>query len=196
MLTLPNLPHPERKVGKDADDNQEIRRWGEPPKFDFAPKNHWDIGEELDILDFARAAKIAGARFTVYRDAGARLERALINFMLDLHTRENGYKEMLPPALVNRASLDRHRAVAEIRRRSVSSCAGRLFSYPDGRSAADQPASRRVARTGAIADQVRRLYAVLSQRSGFLRQRRARVDPPASVQQSRDGEVQRAGNFL
>ncbi len=105
MLTLPNLPHPEVKVGKNAGDNQEVRRWGEPPKFDFAAKNHWDIGEELDILDFARAAKITGARFTVYRDAGARLERALINFMLDLHTRENGYREMLPPALVNRASL-------------------------------------------------------------------------------------------
>ena len=105
MLTLPSLPNPKVRVGKDAGDNQEMSRWGEPPKFEFAAKNHWDIGEELDILDFARAAKITGARFTVYRDAGARLERALINFMLDLHTRENGYKEMLPPALVNRASL-------------------------------------------------------------------------------------------
>ena len=105
MLTLPSLPNPSVKVGKNAGDNQEMRRWGEPPKFEFAAKNHWDIGEELDILDFARAAKITGARFTVYRDAGASLERALINFMLDLHTRENGYREMLPPALVNRASL-------------------------------------------------------------------------------------------
>jgi seryl-tRNA synthetase len=93
------------KVGKDERDNREVRRWGEPPKFGFAPKNHWDIGEELGILDFARAAKITGARFAVYRDAGAKLERALINFMLDLHTGENGYKEMLPPALVNRAAL-------------------------------------------------------------------------------------------
>jgi len=105
MLTLPNLPHASVKVGKDEHDNREVRRWGEPPKFGFAPKNHWDIGEELGILDFARAAKIAGARFAVYRDAGAKLERALINFMLDLHTGENGYKEMLPPALVNRAAL-------------------------------------------------------------------------------------------
>ena len=105
MLTLPNLPHASVKVGKDERDNREVRRWGEPPKFGFAPKNHWDIGEELGILDFARAAKIAGARFAVYRDAGAKLERALINFMLDLHTGENGYKEMLPPALVNRAAL-------------------------------------------------------------------------------------------
>lgn len=105
MLTLPNLPHASVKVGKDERDNREVRRWGEPPKFGFAPKNHWDIGEELGILDFARAAKITGARFAVYRDAGAKLERALINFMLDLHTGENGYKEMLPPALVNRAAL-------------------------------------------------------------------------------------------
>jgi seryl-tRNA synthetase len=105
MLSLPNLPHPSVPVGKSADENKEVRRWGEPPAFDFAPQNHWDLGEELGILDFARAAKIAGARFAVYRGAGARLERALINFMLDVHTRENGYQEMLPPALVNRASL-------------------------------------------------------------------------------------------
>ena len=105
MLTLPNLPNPGVPVGKNADDNKEIRRWGDLPKFDFEPKNHWDIGEELGILDFKRAAKIAGARFAVYRDAGARLERALINFMLDLHTQEHGYKEMIPPALVNRTAL-------------------------------------------------------------------------------------------
>jgi seryl-tRNA synthetase len=105
MLSLPNLPHESVRVGKSAEDNKEVRRWGEPQLFDFAPKNHWDIGEELGILDFARASKIAGARFAVYWDAGARLERALINFMLDIHTRENGYKEILPPALVNRASL-------------------------------------------------------------------------------------------
>jgi seryl-tRNA synthetase len=105
MLTIPNLPNPSVTVGKSEHDNKEVRRWGEPPKFAFEPKNHWDIGEELGILDFTRAAKIAGARFAVYRDAGAKLERALINFMLDLHTREHGYTEMLPPALVNRTAL-------------------------------------------------------------------------------------------
>ena len=105
MLTLPNLPNPSVKVGKSEHDNREVRRWGAPRKFDFEAKNHWDIGEELAILDFARAAKITGARFTVYRGAGAKLERALINFMLDLHTGENGYTEILPPALVNRTSL-------------------------------------------------------------------------------------------
>ncbi len=105
MLTVPNLPSPTVKIGRSEHDNREVRHWGDPPKFDFEAKNHWDIGEELAILDFERAAKITGARFTVYRGAGARLERALINFMLDLHSGENGYQEMLPPALVNRASL-------------------------------------------------------------------------------------------
>ena len=105
MLTLPNLPHASIRIGKNETENREVRRWGVPPGFDFTPKNHWDIGEELGILDFERAAKIAGARFAVYRGAGARLERALINFMLDLHTTENGYREMLPPALANRTSL-------------------------------------------------------------------------------------------
>jgi seryl-tRNA synthetase len=105
MLTLPNLPHGSVKIGNNESENREVRRWGEPPRFDFAAQNHWDIGEALGILDFERAAKITGARFTVYRGAGAKLERALINFMLDLHTGENGYQEMLPPALVNRTSL-------------------------------------------------------------------------------------------
>src|SRR5687767_1454958 len=89
MLTLPNLPHPSVKVGKNETENKEVRRWSEPPQFDFTAKNHWDIGEELGILDFERAAKIAGARFAVYRSAGARLERALINFMRsEEHTSE------------------------------------------------------------------------------------------------------------
>ncbi|HTN70822.1 MAG TPA: serine--tRNA ligase [Methylomirabilota bacterium] len=105
MLTLPNLPNLGVWVGKGSEDNREVRRWGEPPNFDFQAKNHWDIGEELGILDFTRAAKLAGARFALYAGMGARLERALINFMLNLHTGERGYKEMLPPFLVNRAAL-------------------------------------------------------------------------------------------
>jgi seryl-tRNA synthetase len=105
MLRVPNLPHKSVPRGRGPEDNRETRRWGEPRKFDFKPKNHWEIGEELGILDFARAAKIAGARFAVYCGQGALLERALINFMLDLHTRERGYKEMLPPFLVNRDAM-------------------------------------------------------------------------------------------
>ncbi len=105
MLTVPNLPESSVPVGRSAADNKEVRRWGDPPKFDFQPKNHWDIGEELGILDFVRAAKIAGARFALYKDSGAQLERALINFMLDLHTRKHGYREILPPFLVNRDAM-------------------------------------------------------------------------------------------
>ncbi|MGH9353824.1 MAG: serine--tRNA ligase, partial [Terriglobia bacterium] len=105
LKQIPNLPHESVPVGKSAEDNQEIRRWGEPRKFDFEPKAHWDLGPELGILDFDRAAKITGARFAVYYGAGARLERALASFMLDLHTREHGYTEVLPPFIVNSASL-------------------------------------------------------------------------------------------
>jgi seryl-tRNA synthetase len=105
MLTVPNLPEASVPVGGSAAENREVRRWGDPARFDFPAKNHWDIGEELGILDFTRAAKLAGARFALYKDAGARLERALINFMLDLHTREHNYHEVLPPFLVNRAAM-------------------------------------------------------------------------------------------
>ncbi len=105
LANIPNIPHASVPVGRGAQDNQEVRRWGEPRKFDFEPKAHWDLGPALGILDFDRAAKIAGARFAVYRGVGAKLERALANFMLDVHTRQHGYTEVLPPFLVNSASL-------------------------------------------------------------------------------------------
>jgi seryl-tRNA synthetase len=105
MLTVPNLPHASVNVGKSSQDNQEVRRWGDVRQFKFTPQPHWDIGENLGILDFDRGAKIAGARFTLYTGSGARLERALINFMLDLHTGEHQYREVLPPFMVNRASM-------------------------------------------------------------------------------------------
>jgi seryl-tRNA synthetase len=105
LLTIPNIPHASVPVGKGAADNVEVRRWGTPPKFEFAPRPHWEIGEGAGILDFAAATKIAGARFAVYKGLGARLERALANFFLDVHTREHGYTEILPPFLVNTASL-------------------------------------------------------------------------------------------
>src|SRR5580658_815482 len=105
LTALPNLPHASVPVGKSAEDNVEARRWGKPPQFDFQPKPHWELGEQLGILDLERAAKISGARFAVYWALGARLERALANFMLDLHTHEHGYTEVLPPYLVNSKSL-------------------------------------------------------------------------------------------
>jgi seryl-tRNA synthetase len=105
LQQVPNLPAEGVPAGATADDNVEVRRWGAPRAFDFAPKPHWELGEALGILDFERAAKISGARFAVYWDLGARLERALANFMLDMHTGEHGYREVLPPVLVNEASL-------------------------------------------------------------------------------------------
>src|SRR3954465_15985859 len=105
LAGIPNLPHASVPVGHSADQNVEIRRWGTPPKFDFTPKAHWDLGAELGILDLERAVKLTGARFAVYWDLGAKLERALANFMLDLHTREHGYTEVLPPYMVNAESM-------------------------------------------------------------------------------------------
>lgn len=105
LLNVPNTPHKDVPIGVDDSDNVEMRRWGEPTEFDFDAKAHWDIGEDLDILDFERAAKIAGARFTVYKGLGARLERSVINFMLNLHTEEHGYTEILPPFMVNRSAM-------------------------------------------------------------------------------------------
>lgn len=105
LLIIPNISHDSVPKGKDSSDNVEVRRWGEIPEFNFEPKPHWDLGEELGILDFKSGAKIAGARFTLYWDLGAKLERALINFMLDLHTREHGYREVLPPFMVNRMAM-------------------------------------------------------------------------------------------
>ena len=105
LAGIPNLPHASVPVGHSAEDNVEVRRWGQAPQFDFAPKPHWELGEQLGILDLERAVKLTGARFAVYWDLGAKLERALANFMLDLHTREHGYTEVLPPYLVNSESM-------------------------------------------------------------------------------------------
>lgn len=105
LMGLPNTPHESVPFGETEDDNIELRTWGEPTTFDFEPKPHWDIGTDLNILDFERAAKVTGSRFVFYRGLGARLERALISFMLDLHVDEHGYEELLPPQIVNRTSL-------------------------------------------------------------------------------------------
>ncbi len=105
LAGIPNMPHASVPVGHSAEENVEVRRWGAPPKFDFTPKPHWDLGTELGVLDLERAVKLTGARFAVYWDLGAKLERGLANFMLDLHTREHGYTEVLPPYLVNSESM-------------------------------------------------------------------------------------------
>ncbi|MGP3562739.1 serine--tRNA ligase [Geobacillus sp. BK01] len=105
LLSIPNIPHESVPVGQSEEDNVEVRRWGEPRSFSFEPKPHWDIADQLGLLDFERAAKVAGSRFVFYKGLGARLERALINFMLDVHLDEFGYQEVLPPYIVNRASM-------------------------------------------------------------------------------------------
>ena len=105
LLGIPNTPNPDDPIGLDDSDNVEIRKWGEPRKFDFDFKPHWDLGTDLGILDFDRAAKLSGARFTVYKGAGAKLERAIINFFLNLHTEEQGYTEIFPPFMVGRAAM-------------------------------------------------------------------------------------------
>ncbi|MCR4943628.1 MAG: serine--tRNA ligase [Clostridium sp.] len=105
MLRIPNIPNPSVPEGESDEDNVEIKRWGEPTKFDFEPKAHWDLGTDLNILDFERGGKIAGSRFTIYKGLGARLERSIINYFLDKHTTENGYTEVLPPYMVNRDSM-------------------------------------------------------------------------------------------
>jgi len=105
LLTIPNIPHASVPYGRGAEGNVEVRRWGAPPKFDFQPKPHWEVAEQAGILDLEAAARITGARFAVYKSWGARLERALANFFLDIHTQEHGYTEILPPFLVNTASL-------------------------------------------------------------------------------------------
>lgn len=105
LLTIPNLPHSSVPVGFDSRDNVEVRRWGRPPEFDFTPRPHWEVGESAGILDLGRAARITGSRFALYRGLGARLERAIANFFLDIHTREHGYTEYLPPFIVSTDSL-------------------------------------------------------------------------------------------
>ncbi|MED1206090.1 serine--tRNA ligase [Heyndrickxia acidicola] len=105
LLSIPNIPHESVPVGTSEDDNKEIRKWGDVREFEFEPKPHWDIATNLEILDFERAAKVTGSRFVFYKGLGARLERALINFMLDLHVEDHGYKEILPPYMVNRTSM-------------------------------------------------------------------------------------------
>ncbi len=105
LLSIPNIPHDSVPIGETEDDNEEVRQWGEVPSFNFDTKAHWDLATELDLLDFERASKVTGSRFTFYKGLGARLERALINFMMDLHADGHGYEEMLPPQIVNRDSL-------------------------------------------------------------------------------------------
>ena len=140
---MPNLPHESVPVGASADDNREVRRWGEPRKFDFAVKDHVDLGEGLGGLDFDTGAKIAGARFVVLRGEVARLHRALAQFMLDVHTREHGYTEVYAPYMVNAECADGVRASPSSRTTCSRSRARELYLIPTAEVSAHQPRARR-----------------------------------------------------
>ena len=142
LAGVPNTPHTSVPTGKSADDNVEVRRWGTPPAFSFPAKAHWDLGPELGILDFDRAAKITGARFAVYMGLGAKLERALINFMLDVHTREHGYTEVLPPFIANKDSFYGTGQLPKFEADLFQPGRHRLLPDPDGRGSGDESASR------------------------------------------------------
>ena len=175
LSTLPNIPHSSVPVGEDESANVEVRRWGTPPEFDFEPKDHVDLGTALGILDLERATKIAAARFAILNGAGARLERALINFMLDVHTREHGYLETLPPFIVNRASLFGTAQLPKFEADLFKLEDERdLYSDPDSGSAGHKLSPRRDSRRFATADEVGRIHAVFSLRSRQLRARHAR----------------------
>jgi len=130
MMTIPNVPHPSVPIGDTDEDNVEIRKFGTPKQFDYEPKAHWDIGEDLDILDFVTGAKVSGARFTFYKNAGARLERAIINFYLDTHTEKNGYEEVLPPYLVLRESMVGTGQLPKFEEDAYKTCGDEYFLIP------------------------------------------------------------------
>ena len=189
LAGIPNLPHESVPVGRSAEDNVEVRRCGEPPQFDFTPKAHWDLGPELGILDPERAAKITGARFAVYWGLGAKLERALINFMLDVHTREHGYTEVLPPFMVNSASLFGTGQLPKFAEDLFKIQGHGFLADPHRGGAGHESVPRRDAGRGAPARQAVRLHALLPQRGRIVRARRARHHPPASVPEGGAGEV-------
>ncbi len=199
LLVIPNLPHESVPVGKSADDNVEVRRVGEPRRFDFPVKDHVDVGEGLGLLDFERATKISGARFSLMTGAVARLHRALAQFMLDVHTARARLYRSLCAVPGQRRQPARHRQPAEVRRGPVCGAArGRRQALPDPdrRSAGHQHRARRDRRARAAAAQIRLPLALLPQRGGLLRQGHPRHDPPASVRQGRAGADHPSGPVL
>src|SRR6266849_5553549 len=197
LTSLPNLPHASVPVGTSVEDNVEVRRWGTPPQFDFRPKPHWELGEELGVLDLERAAKLSGARFAVYWALGARLERALANFMLDLHTGEHGYIEVLPPYLVNSDSMYGTGQLPKF--------AQDLFRVPHGEKdlwlipTAEVPVTnlyRRGSGCCKVAHLAHRVHSLFSQRSRVVRERCPRNYPSAPVSKGRARKVRPPRDFV
>ena len=197
LLTIPNVPHSSVPVGKSAADNAEVRKHGEPKTPGFAAQAHWDLGPALGIIDFERGTKIAGARFTVLVGAGARLARALINFMLDLHTREHGYTEVEPPFMANTASLTGTGNLPKFEA-DLFKIAGEwdLYLVPTAEVPLTNMHRGEILDGRTLPDPLHRLHALLSQRGGILRRRRPRPDPAAPVRQGRTDVVHDAGSVL
>jgi seryl-tRNA synthetase len=197
LMAIPNIPHTSVPDGMGEEDNREVRRWGEPRRFDFEPKDHVDIGACLGQLDFETATKITGTRFALMSGSLARLHRALIQFMLDTHTREHGYTETYVPYLVNADSL---RGTGQLPKFEADLFALRgereLLSYPHRRSAGDQYPARRHRRYRLHAAQICLPHAMLPLRGRFLRQGHPRHDPPASVREGGTGAGRASAGFL
>ena len=184
LLNIPNTPYKDVQVGADDSANVELRKWGEPKKFDFEEKAHWDIGTDLDILDFERAAKIAGTRFTVYKGLGARLERSVINFMLNLHTEEHGFTEILPPFMVNRDAMTGTGQLPKF---------GKGFlPDPYSRSSCNESERQRDNRRGRTAYLLHCIHTMLQKRGRIGRKRHQRPHQTASVQQGGAGKIRKA----
>ena len=189
LLTVPNLPAPETPIGASEADNVQVRSWGTPAGFGFTPKPHWEIGEELGILDFECGAKLTGARFTLYRGAGARLERALINFMLDLHTGEHGYLEVLPPFMVNRESMTGTGQLPKFEEDLFKMQDPEYFLIPTAEVPVTNIHRGEILKRSDLPILLCGLHPLLPPRGRLLRQGYPRPDPPAPVQQGRAGQV-------
>ena len=196
LLTIPNVPHASVAVGNSSADNPEIRRWGELPQFTFEPKAHWDIGEQLGILDFDRGAKITGARFTVYLGAGAQLERALINFMLDVHTREHHYLEVLPPFIVNRESMTATGQLPKFEEDLFKLDASDYYLIPTAEVPVTNIHQNEILPAGSLPRLLHRLHPLFSKRSRFLWERNEGADTTAPVQQGGTGEIYHPGALV
>ena len=181
LLTIPNMPHESVPVGKSEEDNPEVKRWGEPPEFDFEPLNHWDIGENLGIMDFATAAKITGSRFVLLKGAASRLERTLTNYMLDLHTLKHGYTEVLPPFMCNAESMTGTGQLPKFEDDLFKLEGWKLLLGAHGRGAGDQHPSGRDHTRGPSAHSLHGVHPLFSRRSRVPWQGHPGHDPAAPV---------------
>ena len=203
LLQLPNLPHPSVKIGRTAEDNLEMRTWGKKGEFGFKPKTHVELCESLKLVDFARAAKISGSGFLLYTNWGARLERALIQFLLELHTGEHGYTEVSPPFLVNAACMtgvgqfpkfaDQYYAVQE---GQDAATLGKLFLIPTAETPVANIHRDEIFEGESVAHSLLRLHAVFSRRGGRGRRRYARHDPRPPIRQGGIDQNHPAGKRL